>query len=72
MAKKVMEVLVCDTPDCGTIHNITRLQEGDYCGPCLDGIRYANEVELAGREMTPDQEWAEILDDRHQAWANEY
>jgi hypothetical protein len=72
MAKKVMEVLVCDTAGCDSTHNVTQLQEGDFCESCLEGQRYANEVELAGREMTPGQEWAEILDDRYQTWANEY
>lgn len=65
-------ILICDTEGCGSTENVTQLQEGDFCEPCLGGQRYTNDVTLAHRTMTPDQQWAEVLDDRYQDWAREY
>ena len=65
-------VKMCDTEGCGSIHNVQTTQEGDFCGPCMEGIRYANEVQLAYTEMTPGQEWAEIQSDRYDMFMGEY
>ena len=65
-------ILVCDTEGCDSTKNVTSIQEGDFCEPRLNGQRYANEVALAYREPTSDQQWGEVLDDRYQDWAQEY
>lgn len=70
MALKTM--LVCDTQGCESTENVTSIQEGDFCEACLEGQRFANNVTLAYREMTPDQEWAEMQSDRYDDWAREY
>lgn len=37
-------IRVCDTAGCDSTENVTTIKEGDFCEPCLDGQRYANET----------------------------
>lgn len=68
-------IKVCDTEGCNVnenMANVTSTQEGDFCEHCMAGIRFTNEVALAYQDVSPDQEWAEMQDDRYQSWVREY